>query len=150
MIAEESNECRNPALICSGEVQRTPHMLGDIVERDRTAGEKHMSAKRIMMAVAAILTIGTLAAKAQPMPPGNDPYGYYSRYDHNGYYDRDGRYRRIRHREREFRERDDDDAPPPPPPPPALLAEGGSSTRRGEISVTTSFWGFTGFSICEM
>ena len=43
-------------------------------------------------------------------PPGNDPNGYYSQYDHNGYYDRNGRYRRIRTRPR-FRQ-----WPPPPPP----------------------------------
>ena len=29
-------------------------------------------------------------------PPGNDPYGYYSQYDHEGYYDRQGRYRHVR------------------------------------------------------
>ena len=30
------------------------------------------------------------------VPPGNDPGGFYSNQDMNGYYDRDGRYQRIR------------------------------------------------------
>ena len=72
-----------------------------------------MLMKRILMTAAAVLAISTVVAEAQPVPRGNDPYGYYSRYDQNGYYDRDGRYRRIRGRDRDF------DGPPPPPPPPA-------------------------------
>ena len=37
------------------------------------------------------------AAQAQQVmpPPGNDPGGYYSQNDQDGYYDRDGHYRRI-------------------------------------------------------
>ncbi len=74
-----------------------------------------MIMKSILMTAAAVLAITTVAAHAQPAPPGNDPYGYYSQYDQNGYYDRDGRYHRIR-------QRDFDNGPPPPPaaygPPP--------------------------------
>jgi surface antigen len=101
-----------------------------------------MSAKRIVMAAAAILTIGTLTANAQPVPPGNDPYGYYSRYDHNGYYDRDGRYRRIRHRERDY----DEAPPPPPPPPPAYYQQGRyeESCRRGNATAGTIFGAIAG------
>ena len=74
-----------------------------------------MNLKRIFLTTgAALLAMGSLA-KAQPMPPmpppGNDPYGYYSQYDHEGYYDRQGRYRHIRNDDRGF-------GPPPPPPPP--------------------------------
>lgn len=110
-----------------------------------------MSAKRIMMAATAILTIGTLTVAAQPVPPGNDPYGYYSRYDHNGYYDRDGRYRRIRHRERDFREHDDrerdfGDAAPPPPPPPVYYRQGRyeDACRRGNGTAGTIFGAIAG------
>ena len=72
-----------------------------------------MSIKRILLSAAAILAAGTIVAEAQQVmpPPGNDPGGYYSQYDRDGYYDRNGRYRRIRHR--------DFDGPPPPPPPAA-------------------------------
>lgn len=68
-----------------------------------------MSIKRILLSAAAILAAGTIVAEAQQVmpPPGNDPGGYYSQYDRDGYYDRNGRYRRIRHR--------DFDGPPPPP-----------------------------------
>ena len=65
-----------------------------------------MPIKRILMTAAAVLSIATIVAEAQPAPPGSDPYGYYSQYDRDGYYDRNGRYRRIRHR-------DFDDGPPP-------------------------------------
>ena len=55
------------------------------------------------------------------------PTGYYSDTDHNGYYDRDGRYRRIRDRggrcDRD-NGRDRGYAPPPPPPPPAYYEQG--------------------------
>jgi surface antigen len=57
-----------------------------------------MTIQKILLAgcAAAILTCG--AASAQPgwVPPGNDPGGYYSNQDVNGFYDRDGRYQRIR------------------------------------------------------
>lgn len=35
------------------------------------------------------------AVGAQPTPQRPDPYGYYSQYDQNGYYDREGRYHPI-------------------------------------------------------
>ena len=59
-----------------------------------------MSIKKILLAACAAATLVSGAASAQPgwVPPGNDPAGYYSDTDHNGYYDRDGRYRRIRDR----------------------------------------------------
>jgi len=69
---------------------------------------------------AAVLFSGTAWAQPGWVPPGNDPEGYYSNADHNGYYDRDGRYRRIHYRDRD-RDRDDYGPPPPPsygPPPP--------------------------------
>src|SRR3954468_19802256 len=62
--------------------------------------ERHMSIKKILLSACAAVTLLTGAASAQPgwVPPGNDRDGYYSDNDHNGYYDRDGRYRRIRDR----------------------------------------------------
>src|ERR1700748_3032746 len=91
-------------------VQRISRKL-ETAERQ---GEPVMPIKRILMTAAAVLSIATIVAEAQPAPPGSDPYGYYSQYDQNGYYERDGRYRRIR-------QRDFDNGPPPPPaygPPP--------------------------------
>ena len=102
-----------------------------------------MLIKRILMTAAAILAIGTLTAEAQPAPPGNDPYGYYSQYDHNGYYDRDGRYRRMRQRDRDF----DAGPPPPPPPPPQAYYEQGryeDACRRGNTAAGTIFGAIAG------
>lgn len=84
-----------------------------------------MSIRRILLSACAAATLITGAASAQPgwVPPGNDRDGYYSDNDHNGYYDRDGRYRRIRDRGGRY-----DYGPPPPPPrydsgpPPAAYA----------------------------
>ncbi|HEX4178642.1 MAG TPA: hypothetical protein VHY57_09400, partial [Rhizomicrobium sp.] len=84
-----------------------------------------MALKKILLTACAAATLASGAAWAQPawVPPGNDPGGYYSDADHGGYYDRDGRYHRIRYRDRD---RDDYGPPPggpgpgygPPPPPP--------------------------------
>lgn len=59
-----------------------------------------------MIAVSVVLAFGANSISAQPYPgaPGPDPYGYYSQYDHDGYFDRNGQYHRIY-------------APPPPPAP---------------------------------
>jgi surface antigen len=53
------------------------------------------------------LAVGIGAASAQYRP---DPYGYYSQYDNQGYYDHEGHYHRYA------------PPPPPPPPPPAYAA----------------------------
>jgi surface antigen len=78
-----------------------------------------MAIKKIFAGVCAAAVLVSGAAWAQPawVPPGNDPDGYYSGADHNGYYDHDGRYHRIHYRDRY------DYGPPPapgygPPPPP--------------------------------
>jgi surface antigen len=57
-----------------------------------------MAFKKTLLAACAALTLVAAAAQAAPpwVPPGNDPGGYYSNQDLNGYYDRDGRYQRIR------------------------------------------------------
>lgn len=105
-----------------------------------------MRMKRLLTAAAAVLVAGTAVAEAQPVPPpGNDPYGYYSRYDRDGYYDRSGRYRRMRHR---------DFGPPPPPPaygppPPAagVYYEQGryeAECRRGDATTGTIFGALAG------
>jgi surface antigen len=79
-----------------------------------------MAIKRVFLGACAAAVLVSGSAWAQPgwVPPGNDPGGYYSDADHSGYYDRDGRYHRIRYRDR------GDYGPPPPgpgygPPPPA-------------------------------
>ena len=81
-----------------------------------------MAIRKILLgaATAAVFASGTAWAQPGWVPPGNDPGGYYSEADHSGYYDRDGRYRRIHYRDR------GDYGPPPgpgpgygPPPPPA-------------------------------
>jgi surface antigen len=95
--------------------------------------------KNAFLAAAAIVTIGVTAASAQPawVPPGNDPNGYYSQGDHNGYYDRTGNYRRIREYE----------PPPPPPPPPQAYYERGryeSDCRRGNQTAGTIFGALAG------
>jgi hypothetical protein len=70
-----------------------------------------MIAKRIFLMTGAVLLSWSSIAMAQPMPPpGGDPYGYYSQYDREGYYDRQGRYRHIRPSGPDY-------GPPPPPPP---------------------------------
>jgi surface antigen len=73
-----------------------------------------MFKKSLLMAMTAILATSTVAsAQNYAPPPGSDPYGYYSRYDGDGYYDRNGRYQRY---DRGDRDRDDRFNPPPPPP----------------------------------
>ncbi len=57
-----------------------------------------MSIRKILLSACAAATLiaGSAMAAPQWVPPGNDPGGYYSNQDVNGYYDRDGRYQRIR------------------------------------------------------
>ena len=99
-----------------------------------------MIIKRILLTTgAALLAMGSLA-NAQPMPPpGNDPYGYYSQYDHEGYYDRQGRYRHIR--------QPGPDYGPPPPPPPGAYYQPGNYERdchRGNAAAGTIFGALAG------
>lgn len=105
-----------------------------------------MRMKGLLTATAAMVIAITTVAEAQPMPPpGNDPYGYYSQYDRDGYYDRSGRYRRMRH---------EDFGPPPPPPaygpPPAasgVYYEQGryeAECRRGNAAAGTIFGALAG------
>ena len=112
----------------------------------RELREKVMVLKKILLAACAAATLVSGAASAQPgwVPPGNDPNGYYSDADHNGFYDRDGRYRRIR--DRGWR-RDRDDYGPPPPPAPAAYYEQGryeESCRRGNAVNGTIFGALAG------
>lgn len=111
-----------------------------------------MSFKRALLAACAAVTLVSATASAQPswVPPGNDPGGYYSSADRNGYFDRDGRYHRIRYRER-F-ERDDygpppPPAPPPPPPPQQAYYEQGryeTDCHRGNATSGTIFGALAG------
>jgi len=103
-----------------------------------------MPIKKILLTACAAATLMSGAASAQPgwVPPGNDPAGYYSDADHNGYYDRDGRYRRIRDRGW----RDDRGYGSPPPPPPAYYQQGRyeESCRRGNATAGTIFGALAG------
>ena len=109
-----------------------------------------MTIKKALLAACAAATLISGTAVAQPgwVPPGNDPDGYYSDADHNGYYDRDGRYRRIR--DRDFRgDRSYYGPPPPPPPPPPsqVYYEQGryeDSCRRGNATTGTIFGALAG------
>jgi len=97
-------------------------------------------------AAAASLIAGPLSAQPRWVPPGNDPNGYYSDTDHNGYYDRDGRYRRMRGTDGG---RYDRDYGPPPPPPPASATyyEQGryeADCRRGNATAGTIFGAIAG------
>jgi surface antigen len=102
-----------------------------------------MTIKNILLTACAAATLVCSGASAQPgwVPPGNDPAGYYSDGDHSGYYDRDGRYRRIR--DRGWREGRDYG---PPPPPPAYYQQGRyeESCRRGNATAGTIFGALAG------
>ncbi|MDE2183008.1 MAG: hypothetical protein KGJ78_08300 [Alphaproteobacteria bacterium] len=66
--------------------------------------------RKAFMAASAVALLFGANASAQPYggpPEGSDPYGYYSQYDHDGYYDRNGNYVR-------YRDRYNEDAAPPP------------------------------------
>jgi surface antigen len=65
-----------------------------------------MRTRNLLLAAAAAIALSTTAVVAQDAP---DPYGYYSRSDHDGYYDRDGHY----HRYDADNGRYPDEAPPP-------------------------------------
>jgi surface antigen len=55
-----------------------------------------MKTRITLMAAAAALLATALPATAQNYGPQRDPNGYYSQSDQGGYYDRNGRYRRMR------------------------------------------------------
>jgi surface antigen len=105
-----------------------------------------MAFKKALLAACAAATLISGTAMAQPgwVPPGNDPNGYYSDGDHSGYYDRDGRYRRIRDRggrgDRGY------GPPPPPQPAPAYYQQGRyeESCRRGNAVNGTIFGALAG------
>lgn len=103
-----------------------------------------MSFKKILLAAAATLTLSGSLAAAQPVPPppGNDPDGYYSRADQNGYYDRDGHYQRIR---RDYGP-PDRVGPPPPPPPGDYYQQGAyeQNCHRGNQAAGTIFGALAG------
>ena len=106
-----------------------------------------MILKKTLLAVCAAATLASGGAWAQPawVPPGNDPNGYYSSADRNGYYDRDGRYRRMR--DRGWRQERDYGPPPPPPPPSAVYYEQGryeESCRSGNATAGTIFGALAG------
>jgi len=111
-----------------------------------------MQLRNIVLATVTATTLFTSQVWAQPgwVPPGNDPDGYYSDRDHDGYYGRDGRYHRMRGMGRFDRDRDRDDrdyGPPPPPPAPATYYEQGryeADCRRGNATAGTIFGALAG------
>ena len=102
-----------------------------------------MITKRIiLMATAAVMAMSSVAmAQPMPPPPGNDPYGYYSQYDRDGYYDRQGHYRHMRDRGP-----DQGYGPPPPPPPGAYYEQGRyeQDCHRGNAAAGTIFGALAG------
>jgi surface antigen len=111
-----------------------------------------MRFKNVLLAACAAVTLVSGSAAAQPgwVPPGNDPAGYYSDSDHNGYYDRDGRYRRLRDHgwrgDRDRGDRESDRGYGPPPPPPAYYQQGRyeDGCRRGNATAGTIFGALAG------
>ncbi len=94
--------------------------------------------KIFLAATAVALVFGAMPASAQSDGgPGPDPYGYYSQYDHDGYFDRDGHY--IRYADR----RDDGGYDSPPPP---VYREGQyeENCRRGNNAAGTIFGAIAG------
>jgi len=94
--------------------------------------------KVFMAATAAVLLFATSAyAQPAPGPMGPDPDGYYSQRDPNGYYDRNGNYRRYHN--------DDEDAGPPPPDR-DYYREGAyeDNCRRGNTAAGTIFGALAG------
>jgi surface antigen len=93
--------------------------------------------KLMIMATAAVL-LAASPALAQPWspPPGSDPEGYYSRSDHDGYYDRHGQYRRYSENQ------DNSDMGPPPP----AYRQGAyeDNCRRGNHAAGTLFGALAG------
>jgi surface antigen len=106
-----------------------------------------------LMAAAALVAIGATAAAAQdngPPPPG-DPYGYYSQYDHDGYYDRQGHYQHFQDGDQGDNDQGPPppgyDGPPPPPPPGDAYYEQGryeAECRRGNEAGGTIFGAIAG------
>jgi surface antigen len=104
-----------------------------------------MKFRNVLLGAAALFsaTIGAVQAQPNWVPPGNDSRGYYSDFDRNGYYDRDGHYQRIRGGNRY----DDRYGPPPPAPPPAAYYEQGryeQNCRNGNQAAGTIFGALAG------
>ena len=93
--------------------------------------------KKFMLSAAIAVAIGCPTAEAQPVPQGPDPYGYYSQYDQNGYYDRQGRYRPLPGNGHAYGA----------PPPPMGYYEPGryeAECRRGNAAAGTIFGAIAG------
>ena len=106
-----------------------------------------MKIRQALLGAVALLSAAVSVAQAQPnwAPPGNDPRGYYSDSDRNGYYDRDGHYTRIQN----DRGQRDDRYGPPPPPPVANYEQGRyeDNCRRGNATAGTIFGALAGAAI---
>jgi len=101
-----------------------------------------MKLNNLIMATAALVTLGTGLASAQPYPgpqPNRDPNGYYSQSDQNGYYDRNGQYRRFGLPAYGY-------GPPPPPPQGTYYEQGRyeDDCHRGNAAAGTVFGAIAG------
>src|SRR5689334_973408 len=105
-----------------------------------------MKFRNALLGAAALLSAAIGAVQAQPnwVPPGNDSRGYYSEFDRNGYYDRDGHYQRIRgDRGGPYNQY----GPPPPPPGAGAYYERGryeQNCRSGNAAAGTIFGALAG------
>lgn len=101
-----------------------------------------MISRNILFCIAvSFLSIGPAMARPGDWPPaGSDPQGYYSDYDHRGYYERDGHYRYFQNR------RDDDDDEGDYGPPPNYCREGDyeQRCRSGNATAGTIFGALAG------
>ena len=106
-----------------------------------------MKIRDALLGAVALVSATAGVAQAQPswVPPGNDPRGYYSDYDRNGYYDRDGRYARIQVRGGQRY----DDRYGPPPQAGTYYEQGRyeESCRRGNTTAGTIFGALAGAAI---
>jgi surface antigen len=104
-----------------------------------------MKFRNALLGAAALFSAAIGIAQAQPnwVPPGNDSRGYYSEFDRNGYYDRDGHYQRIRG---DRGGRYDQYGPPPPPGPSAYYQSGRyeQNCRSGNAAAGTIFGALAG------
>jgi surface antigen len=96
--------------------------MAQALSRECFAKETTVKVKSTLMAGLTMFAItASTSIFAQPYPgppPQPDPNGYYSQYDRNGYYDRDGRYQRTSPNYPNYPDNYDNAPPPPPGPPP--------------------------------
>lgn len=95
---------------------------------------------------ASLMLSGSIFAKgaATNYPPDRDPYGYYSQYDHEGFYDREGHY--VRFRDQRAHDTDYSPTNAAPPPPAQIYTQGNyeEQCRKGNTVAGTLFGALAG------